>query len=109
MNHGQASSDEGMLGGDGHGGETAVADSLGKAGRAGELADGLLDGDLPDGGSAYVDVRFVVEAGLDVVIERRVVGQPPEDDMSVEQEAQGVIPKSSAIASLTSSESQSEV
>jgi hypothetical protein len=39
-----------------------------------QFADGLLDGDFPDSRGADIDVRLVIEPGLDVVGERRIVG-----------------------------------
>src|SRR5580700_3795816 len=87
--------------------EPALLDPFREPGGFGEFADRLLDGHFPDSRRAHVDVRLVIEPVLDVVGKRGVVGQPPEHDVRVEQQAHREVPKSLAMASLTSRESQS--
>src|ERR1035441_7654563 len=47
--------------------EAAAADSLGQVSGLPELADGLLDRDLPHGGGADVDTWLMVEPVLDLL------------------------------------------
>ena len=89
-----------MVEADGQVPEPTFLDPFRETGGFGEFADGLLDGRFPDSRRADVDVRLVVEPVLDVVGKRGVVGQPPEHDVRVEQQAHGPVPKSSAMASL---------
>src|SRR5215469_3412774 len=87
--------------------EPAVADSLGKICRRADLAQCLLDGNLPDRGSTDMDIWLVIKSVLDLIPQLRVICQPPEHDVGVEQQTHVVMPKSAAMDSLTASESQS--
>src|SRR4051812_13539558 len=89
--------------------KTHVAYAFGQVGRASQLADGLLDGDLPERDGAQVDVGLVAQAVQNPVVERRLAGERPQDDVRVEQEPHGAIPKVPAISALVSAESQSSV
>ena len=109
VDHGQPPCGHGVGEADGQFPEAAVADALGQVRRRGYLAERLLDGDLPDGSGADTDIWLVIEAVLDLVGQLRVVGEPPEHDVSVQQQAHYVAPKSAAMDSLTASESQSGV
>src|SRR5215475_9278082 len=95
-----------MLGVDAQKREAAVAYLLRKVGRA-ELAERLFDGDLPHGCRTDVDVEFLVEAVLDLVGKGGIVRKPPQHDVRVEEKTHRFSPKSSAMPSLTSGESQS--
>jgi hypothetical protein len=62
----KAPGSQGMPRADGQFPEAAAQNLLGQVGRL-QLADGLLDGDFPDGDRADVDIRLMVEPGLDLV------------------------------------------
>src|SRR5258707_1060016 len=87
--------------------EAAVADTLGKICRRGDLAERLLDGDFPDRGRADADIRLLIKPVLDLIRQLWVIGQSPQHDMGVQQQAHDVMPNSAAMDSLTASESQS--
>src|SRR5690349_2708080 len=87
--------------------ESAVANALGKVGRRADLAERLLDGDLPDRRGADPGIRLVIKPVLDLIRQLGVVGQPPQHDVGVQQQAHDVMPKPAAMDSLTASESQS--
>jgi hypothetical protein len=50
-----------------------------------KFPDALLDGDLPDSRRADIHVRLVIETDLYVVGQRRIVGEPPEHHVHVQQ------------------------
>jgi hypothetical protein len=84
VDHGQAPCGHRVGEADGQFPEAAVADALRQVWRRDDLAERLLDGDLPDGGGADMDIWLVIETVLDLVGQLRVVGEPPEHDVGVQ-------------------------
>src|SRR6266702_2465403 len=87
--------------------ESAVADSFWQVGGTIQLAYGLFDRHFPDTCRADVDVGVVIEAVPEFVGQRGITLYPPQDDVRIEQQAHGNIPKSRAISSFVSAESHS--
>src|SRR3954468_122140 len=105
--HRQRSHPIGMSGGDRQEVDAGPFQLLKQVRRSFELAEAALDRDLPD--DDRTDHNPVAFGGdrlpcplADLV---RVPGHPPEDDVSVEQEVQGCMPRDSARSSGSSSKS----